>query len=58
MDDIIKLVILIAIVAVLAVGLAFLSDNYTNWDVASWFDWTEEIASVHSGYSGLYRWQL
>ena len=43
MDDLVKFIIAIIVIAAVAVGLAYLSDNFTNWDVTTWFDFNKGI---------------
>lgn len=59
MDDLIKFIIAIVIIGAAVAGLAFLSDNFTNWDVTTWFNFGEVLSEgriLPSGDFALLRW--
>lgn len=57
MDDFVKFIIAIVVIAVVAIGLAYLSNNFTNWDITTWFDFktVSESRFLFSDNSVLFR---
>ncbi|MDE7162748.1 MAG: hypothetical protein K2O44_01540 [Clostridia bacterium] len=58
MDDLIKFIIAIAVLAAVVIALAYVSDSFTNWDIKTWFDFGSAVSEgikLPSGNSALLR---
>lgn len=38
MDDFIKFILVVVLIGAIVAGLAYLSSNFTNWDITTWFN--------------------
>ena len=38
MDDFIKFILVVFLIGAIIAGVAYLSSNFTNWDITTWFN--------------------